>query len=123
MLRQHAGPDLTFGAHTCSHRALPTLDPLELRTELERCADRVERELGARPRFLAYPYGAWSPAVRDAARRAGYTAALTLDAGRIAAAESDALALRRINVPGQISPAAFEAWASGLLPPRRRPAT
>jgi len=120
MIRSHAAPDLTFGAHTSSHRALPTLDASDLANELDDCARRIGIQTGTRPRALAYPYGAWNPAVRDAARAAGYEVGLTLNAGRVRARDRDELALRRINVPGRISPAAFEAWASGLLLPALR---
>jgi peptidoglycan/xylan/chitin deacetylase (PgdA/CDA1 family) len=118
-IRANLGADLTIGAHTCRHPALPTLSAAELRRELELGAERIEQRLGRRPGFLAYPYGAWSVPVRDATRAAGYEAAFTLDAVRIRRPDIDLLALPRVNVPATITPAAFEAWASGLLPPAR----
>lgn len=115
-IRHSAGPDLTIGAHTCTHAALPALDAFALRRELEDCAARIAQHLGARPRWLAYPYGAWNAAVRAAAGVAGFEAALTLIPRPVRAARLDLLALPRVNVPGRISPAAFAAWASGLAP-------
>jgi len=113
-IRGSLGPDLSIGAHTCGHPALPTLSATEIQRELEHGADRIEQRLGRRPRFLAYPYGAWTAQVRDATRTAGYEAAFTLDPGRIRSRHADLLALPRVNVPAGITPAAFEVWASGL---------
>jgi len=118
-IRSCMGPDLTVGAHTCNHPSLPTLSSTDLGSELEDCARHVAGRLGVRPRFLAYPYGAWDSRVREAARQAGYDAAFTLDAARIRKPETDLLALPRVNVPAGITAAAFQAWASGLLPPAR----
>lgn len=118
-IHRSLGADLTVGAHTCGHPSLPALSATEQRRELEQAADRIQERLGERPSLLAYPYGAWNAAVRDATRAAGYEVALTLEARRIRRGRTDLLALPRVNVPGQITPAAFEAWASGLLPPAR----
>jgi hypothetical protein len=43
----------------------------------------------------------------------GYRASLTLATG-LNDATADPWSLRRINVPGAIADAAFEAWAAGL---------
>jgi peptidoglycan/xylan/chitin deacetylase (PgdA/CDA1 family) len=118
-IRASLGPDLSIGAHTCGHPALPTLRAAEMRRELEQGADRIAQQLGRRPRLLAYPYGAWTAQVRDATRAAGYEAAFTLHAACIRKPDIDLLALPRVNVPAGITRAAFEAWASGLLPPTR----
>ena len=118
-IRRSLGPDLGIGAHTSRHPALPTLSAAEIQRELELGADRIEQRLGSRPRMLAYPYGAWTARVRDATRAAGYEAAFTLDQRRIPSRHADLFTLPRINVPARITPAAFEAWASGLLPPPR----
>ena len=53
----HASGLATIGAHTVSHTALTALTPEEIATELTADADAIERELGARPRHFAYPYG------------------------------------------------------------------
>ena len=118
-IRAQLGPDLAIGAHTARHRALPTLAPAELAWELSHGAAEIETHLGTRPTYLAYPYGAWNQTVREAAHAAGYEAAFTLDGERIGALGMEPLSLPRINVPGGITLAAFEAWVSGLRPRRR----
>ncbi len=119
LVRSSLGPDLTIGAHTVLHRCLPTLSDADLQWELDAGLQTIAEQLGQRPAFLAYPYGAWDARVRTATIRAGYTLGLTLDPGRVGRAGTDLGAVPRVNIPSGISDAAFEVWASGLLPPRR----
>jgi peptidoglycan/xylan/chitin deacetylase (PgdA/CDA1 family) len=116
-VRHDLGPDVTVGCHTTNHLSLPSLDPSALHAELAHGAALIEQHLGMRPRWLAYPYGAWNRTVRDAAAAVGYDAALTLEPGRVGPRD-DLLALPRVNIPGGIRAAAFACWASGLLPPQ-----
>lgn len=104
---------VTVGAHSMTHRALPALDRETLEHEVRASRQVAARELGVPPTFFAYPYGAWSPAVRDAASAAGYAAALTLDP-RPARHSDDLWALPRTNVPAGISLSGFCSWVAGL---------
>lgn len=116
-IRENLGPDLTVGAHTSNHRCLTTLDESDLRRELAEPVMRIQDELGVRPRYLAYPYGDWDARVRDAAEVAGYEACLTLDMGLVTRNRPDVSALPRVNIPGGMPDAAFQAWVSGVFPP------
>ena len=114
------GPDLTIGGHSRSHVCLPSVSDEDLHLELEGCRRQLAERLGQPPQYLAYPYGAWDARVRNAARVAGYHACLTLNSGRtMASGRSDLWALPRVNIPGGLPDAAFEAWVSGLLPRNR----
>lgn len=104
---------IDLGVHSATHRSLPTLSDVELEYEVVASRATVHRATGIRPEFFAYPYGRWDPRVRELIRRAGYRAALTLDAGRNGAL-ADPWSLRRVNVPAGISDTAFEAWAAGF---------
>lgn len=71
---------LEIGSHTLTHPFLDELaaeDEERAFEELATSRDDIARELGAPPRFLCYPYGAFSPTVEALAERAGYEAALT----------------------------------------------
>lgn len=46
-----------IGAHTVTHRALPTLDDVTVVGELALARDRIEREVGTVPRTFASPFG------------------------------------------------------------------
>ena len=77
---QREGADVQ--SHACSHRDLTSLSPGELREELRRSKAVLEDGLEASVQHLAYPFGAVAPAVRQAAREAGYRSAVVLGKGR-----------------------------------------
>lgn len=66
------------GSHTCSHPRLPEIDAAAVERELTDSKAEITARLGACP-SLAYPYGAVSPPVIEAARAAGYDTAAALD--------------------------------------------
>ncbi len=62
-------------SHTRTHRVLQTLSERELSDELTGSRSDLERELGERPRALAYPVGnppLDSSPIRKALEQAGY---------------------------------------------------
>ncbi|MFN0194577.1 MAG: polysaccharide deacetylase family protein [Aestuariivirga sp.] len=119
-----AEPLCTMGAHTVHHYAVARLDEKEAAAELKLGADRLEAELGKRPRFFAYPYGdAGSAAARDfrLVREAGYEAAVTTRKGVLFAGHRDHMtALPRLSLSGDfqklryvevlLSGTAFALW-------------
>jgi len=104
-----------IGAHSATHRSLPTLGRIDLDREVVESRAVIARHTGKAPEFFAYPYGLSSDHVREVVRSAGYRAAFTLDRGRNTA-DTDPLALRRLNVPAGIGDDAFDAWTVGLHP-------
>jgi peptidoglycan/xylan/chitin deacetylase (PgdA/CDA1 family) len=116
-IRAHIGCGIDVGVHSATHRSLPTLTDAELEHEIVASRAMVHRATGAWPVSFAYPYGRWDSRVRELVRFAGYRAALTLDSGLNGGA-ADPWSLRRVNVPANISDAAFEAWTAGLHPGR-----
>jgi peptidoglycan/xylan/chitin deacetylase (PgdA/CDA1 family) len=97
------GAGLEIGSHGLAHRPLVKCSPEELRDELGGSAERLV-DLGLpRPRALSYPHGAWDGRVAEAARRAGYAIAFTVDPG-VAARASDPLAIPRVEVLRSDSP-------------------
>ena len=104
---------LTVGAHSATHRALPTLADSDLRRELVESRDRIARHTGVLPQYFAYPYGLWNDRVRRSVQAAGYRAAFTLDRGEIVP-QADPFTLPRLNVPSGIGDAAFDAWTAGM---------
>jgi peptidoglycan/xylan/chitin deacetylase (PgdA/CDA1 family) len=117
-------PLCTIGAHTVNHFAVAKLPEAEARAEFVTSADRLEQELGERPRFFAYPYGdEGSAAARDfrLCVEAGYEAAVTTRKGVVFAGHADHLtALPRLSLSGEfqklryvdvlLSGAAFALW-------------
>ena len=109
---------LDIGAHSATHRALPTLADDELDRELVASRDLIRQHTGIVPATFAYPYGVWDDRIRNAVRSAGYRAAFTLAADR-RTQPNDPWALPRLSIPAGISDSAFQAWTAGLTPRRR----
>jgi peptidoglycan/xylan/chitin deacetylase (PgdA/CDA1 family) len=70
-----------IGSHTVSHAVLPVEEPAQVAWELAASAAEIHRRLGQAPLALAYPNGRFTPAVAEAAARAGYELAVTTEDG------------------------------------------
>jgi peptidoglycan/xylan/chitin deacetylase (PgdA/CDA1 family) len=86
-----------IGSHTVSHRQLPGLSDSAAFRELLRSRRLLERRLGHRVPWLAYPIGAFDSRIERLARRAGYVLAVTTQHGTRQSARRP-LALPRLRV-------------------------
>lgn len=84
-------------SHTVSHPMLTRLAPIDLDRELSASKRELELKLGRPVDYLAYPFGDVDGRVIEAARAAGYRAALGTEAS-IIQKRSDRWALNRILV-------------------------
>jgi peptidoglycan/xylan/chitin deacetylase (PgdA/CDA1 family) len=109
-LRGLAALGVEIASHTVTHPHLPALDDELLAAELERSKGRVEAELGAGCRRLAYPYGEHDRRVRAAAHRAGYEEAFALRRR-----PGDRLARPRVDLYRRHTP--FRAFARAFASP------
>lgn len=111
MARELSEAGHAIGAHTVTHPILSRLPPSRQREEIIGSLDRIEAELGQRPRWLAYPVGtpgAFNRVTREVAHEAGLELAFSNIPGRISEHNFAALDLRRIpvetlRVPGVLS--------------------
>jgi peptidoglycan/xylan/chitin deacetylase (PgdA/CDA1 family) len=94
---------VTLGAHSWSHPNLARIDADDLATELTRPLDWLGSVSVPTLPVLAYPYGLCSPAVEEAAARAGYSAGLLVEGGWLAGDRERPFALPRFNVPAGLS--------------------
>lgn len=104
--------DVALGAHGVSHRPLTALHADEVVRELAEGRFRLERELDGEVRAIAYPYGAFDPAVRDAAFETGYRLAFSCADGLISQ-DADSVVLKRREVVGGMTLAHFAALIAG----------
>lgn len=81
--------------HTANHPDLCALDDAAVIQECQSCDDVIERRLGRRPQYLAYPYGRHDRRVRTIARQR-YAAAVTTELRPLRARE-DPAALPRLD--------------------------
>jgi peptidoglycan/xylan/chitin deacetylase (PgdA/CDA1 family) len=98
-------PLCTIGAHGVHHYALAKLEIEDAASEVVASLDRIEKELGRRPRVFAYPYGdrrSAGPREFELVRTAGIEAAVTGRRGLIFPAHAANLtALPRVSISGQ----------------------
>lgn len=80
-----------------------------LARELAESRRILEKQSGKKVQFLAYPYGDYDDHVAKAAAKAGYTAALTCDFGRVKKG-SDPLKMRRFVIDDKMDFAAFRKY-------------
>ena len=97
MLRALEQRGIEIGSHTIAHRHLPSLSDRALLADLTSSRRKLERRLGHRVPWLAYPFGAYDARVEQAAGRAGYLLATTTRAG-VSHSARRPLALRRLRV-------------------------
>ncbi|MBV9852407.1 MAG: polysaccharide deacetylase family protein [Armatimonadetes bacterium] len=88
---------VNFQSHTAAHPKMAELSEAEARREIMSAKDALEQRLGRPMTTLCYPYGSHNDMIRQLAREAGHTMAVTTDFGR-ARREDDPLRLPRISV-------------------------
>lgn len=108
-------PGISLASHSWSHPNLTRLTPNELAAELTRPRAWLRERFDNAIDWLAYPYGIHDRSVIDAARRAGYRAAMAIDGGWIPRSTPDPFALPRLNVAPGLSIHGFAIRTAGLL--------
>jgi peptidoglycan/xylan/chitin deacetylase (PgdA/CDA1 family) len=96
-VREMQRDGFVFGSHTVSHKALTALSREQALEELLSSRQEIERQLGSKVRYFAYPTGAYNSQVEEMVKQAGYKAAFTIRFGQ-AGAESNPYALERIPI-------------------------
>jgi peptidoglycan/xylan/chitin deacetylase (PgdA/CDA1 family) len=108
-----ADPLVTIGAHTKGHFAVAKLSEERVLDEMRGSADRIERELGARPVHFSFPYGdPASAGARDfaLARQAGFKTAVTTRKGMLFPEHRRHLtALPRVSLNGEYQSLTYTA--------------
>ncbi len=95
-IREWADKGIEFGAHTKTHADLTILTPEQVAEEMKGSRRRLEYLLGVPVPSLAYPYGYYTAAVAEIARRY-FDLALTCDRG-LNYLGTDLIRLRRAEV-------------------------
>ncbi len=101
-LREMDAAGLEIGSHTVTHPILLRIDGQRLDRELQESRQRLESQLDREVPLFCYPNGDYDRAVRDAAERAGYRLAVTMDPG-LNDAGCDPLAIRRIHTSSDLT--------------------
>lgn len=96
------------GSHSSTHANLSMLNGEQLEDEVVRSKKMLEKTLGVRISYFAYPRGKYTKSVLTAVKRAGYTLGLTMDDGVIDK-KGNSLLLPRIGVDNTHSFGEFTA--------------
>jgi peptidoglycan/xylan/chitin deacetylase (PgdA/CDA1 family) len=88
---------IEIGSHTMAHLDMTSLSDARMLEDLTRSRRALERELGHRVPWLAYPFGAYNARVERLARQAGYLLAVTTRPGSVQSARQP-FALPRLRV-------------------------
>jgi peptidoglycan/xylan/chitin deacetylase (PgdA/CDA1 family) len=94
---------VTFGSHAVTHRQLPTLSDADLRMEVAGSLQTLRRSGANWLPVFCYPNGDYAAAVLEEVRGAGYTAAVSTDAGAERWDAPDPFRLRRVGVHDDVS--------------------
>jgi len=111
-------PLVSIGAHTHDHYAMARLNADEARADVVKGLERLERELGRRPKHFAYPYGksyAVSPRDADILRDIGFASSVTTQPGVLQSVNArDPMMLPRVSLNGRFQdPAIVDQYLTG----------
>lgn len=98
-LREMHAHGMEIEAHTRNHPDLRNRKPAFLKAQIGGSREAIESQIGARPRFLAYPAGKYDQAVIDTLRAEGFWGAVTTRQGIRHSAER-VFELARVRVRG-----------------------
>jgi peptidoglycan/xylan/chitin deacetylase (PgdA/CDA1 family) len=88
---------IEIGSHTVAHHDMTSLSDAQMLEDLTSSRRALERKLGHRVPWLAYPFGAYNERVERLTRQAGYKLAVTTRAGTVQSARQP-FALPRLRV-------------------------
>jgi peptidoglycan/xylan/chitin deacetylase (PgdA/CDA1 family) len=102
-LRSLSEQGFSLHSHSLKHDDLTTLEASVLEHDLRESRALISKIVAHESIYLAYPYGRHNETVRNAARRAGYALAFSVESGFNRPGE-DGYRLRRLDVFGTDSP-------------------
>lgn len=117
--RQLAGdPLVTIGAHSHNHFAMARLDAEAALKDVTKGLERLEEELGRRPKHFAYPYGkshAVSQRDADILREIGFASSVTTLPGVLQSINArDPMMLPRVSLNGRFQdPTVVDQYLTG----------
>ena len=80
-VRELAGAGVEIGNVTASFAHLMDQEPAYVVGQIERANERIQGELGRKPKLFAYPYGEYGNVLRDMVEASGFIAAFGLHSG------------------------------------------
>ncbi len=100
----------SIGYHTKTHSDLRRADEAKIREEIIGGKKQLEKKLGIKIDYFAYPRGIYFKKIVESVKEAGFSAAFTTDGG--SASKKDSYRISRISVEGSIGIKEFKAMLS-----------
>lgn len=107
------GIGISIQSHTRTHPILPMCDDSKAKTEITESKLDLERKLGIKVDYLAYPNGDYLRRDIDLCKKAGYLAAVTTEPG-FNGAHTDLYRLKRISINDSASVNQLAVRATGV---------
>lgn len=99
-----------IGSHTLTHSNLHKLSRKELIREIVESKNNLEKKLGIKIRYFAYPKGKYNKEIVEISRMAGYEAAFTVDGGFLSL--KNKMLVTRLPMEGVVDLNQFSAMLS-----------
>jgi len=90
---------IEFGSHTLSHVNLSTINNEQLKNEVIKSKEEVEKIIGKECEAFAYPYGKFDESIVKIVRDAGYTNATVVKRG-LFSKDDDIFTIKRLGILG-----------------------
>ena len=92
-----------IGFHTTSHNNLSKLGEHELIKEISQGKDELEKDLGIKFKYFAYPSGMYNKDIKRVSQEAGFDAAFTVCGNKISKRKDKRYEINRITISKYIS--------------------
>lgn len=115
MVRELRSAGMWVGGHTVDHPVLALSSRARQESEIVGCRDRLEDELGERPRYFSYPIGlpgSFDAVTEDVVRESGFELAFGFSGGYISGPGQNRYALPRASDGLEGGPGRFRAMVT-----------
>lgn len=102
-----------IGFHTATHSDMRKMNDAELEYEIKTSKENLEKKLGFKLRYFAYPRGIYDKRIIEKVKDAGFEKAFTVNGGIVRESSADML-LNRISIEGSVNFKQFVAMISPL---------
>ncbi|HVZ12492.1 MAG TPA: polysaccharide deacetylase family protein [Patescibacteria group bacterium] len=100
------------GFHSSTHAKLSALSAAALKSEIIDGKKRLEKKLGFKLKYFAYPMGEYTDQVKEVVKKAGFEAAFSTDGGQVS--DADKFTIDRICIEGRVDTRQFQTLISDL---------
>jgi len=101
-----------IGFHTSTHPNLKDLSNEQVEKEIGKGKRELEKNLGFKLRYFAYPLGVYNQTVLNTVKKAGFEAAFTINGGE--ASFKDKFLISRVGVEGNTNIVQFRSLVSSI---------